>query len=59
VKGVITAVAVVVAGFAPAHALAQSGGAQIQGFGGLTMRSFTPATTFGGNVAVPIGEHAQ
>jgi opacity protein-like surface antigen len=59
VKHLFAVVVVAAAGLLPADAFAQSAGAQIQGFGGLTMRSFSPATTFGGNVAVPIGDHAQ
>jgi opacity protein-like surface antigen len=43
----------------PAAAFAQNGSGQIQGFGGFTLRGVNPATTFGGNVAVPLGDHVQ
>jgi opacity protein-like surface antigen len=43
---------------APAVALAQ-GNAQITGFGGLTARAISPATTFGGSLAVPLGDNVQ
>jgi opacity protein-like surface antigen len=43
----------------PATALAQAGGGQIQGFGGLTMRGVNPSPTFGGSLAVPIGNNIQ
>jgi hypothetical protein len=43
----------------PATALAQNGNGQIQGFGGLTARGISPSTTFGGSIAVPVGDHIQ
>ena len=43
----------------PGTALAQNGAGQIQGFGGFTLRGVNPATTFGGNVAVPLSDHVQ
>ena len=43
----------------PAVALAQSGAGQVQAFGGLTLRGITPASTFGGSLAVPVGDHVQ
>ncbi len=41
----------------PATARAQS--LQVQGFGGVTVRGLSTAQTFGGNIAVPIGDHVQ
>jgi hypothetical protein len=41
----------------PSVARAQNGA--IQGFGGVTLRGVTPSTTFGGSVAVPLGDHVQ
>lgn len=43
----------------PATAFAQHGNAQIQGFGGLTVRGISPSTTFGGNIAVPLTDNIQ
>jgi opacity protein-like surface antigen len=39
-------------------AAAQSGG-QFEGFGGLTLGTTASASTFGGSVAVPFGDHLQ
>ncbi|HET7218370.1 MAG TPA: outer membrane beta-barrel protein [Vicinamibacterales bacterium] len=41
----------------PAAARAQN--AQIQGFGGLTFGDVTSSTTFGGGIAVPLGDNLQ
>lgn len=41
----------------PATARAQNG--QIQGFGGLTFGDVTPSSTFGGGIAVPLGDNMQ
>ena len=38
---------------------AQTRGATIQGFGGTTMGTTTVAPTFGGTVAIPLGDHLQ
>jgi opacity protein-like surface antigen len=38
---------------------AQAHGGQFQGFGGLTFGTTTSASTFGGGVAVPLGDHIQ
>jgi hypothetical protein len=44
----------------PAMASAQTGNGQVQVFGGLTTRSdLTTAPTFGGSIAVPLGDHVQ
>ena len=43
----------------PALAAAQHGNGQVQGFGGVTMSGATTAPTFGGSVAVPIGDSIQ
>lgn len=42
-----------------ARADAEVRGGQFQGFGGLTFGTTTSATTFGGGVAVPLGDHMQ
>jgi opacity protein-like surface antigen len=41
----------------PATARAQNG--QVQGFGGLTFGDVTQSSTFGGGIAVPLGDHLQ
>jgi opacity protein-like surface antigen len=38
---------------------AQTRGGQFQGFGGLTFGTTATATTFGGGIAVPLGDHVQ
>jgi hypothetical protein len=38
---------------------AQTRGGQFQGFGGLTFGTTASATTFGGGVALPLGDHVQ
>ena len=43
----------------PATAAAQNGNAQIQAFGGMTMRGITPSSAFGGNIAIPVGSNVQ
>jgi opacity protein-like surface antigen len=47
----------------PATALAQQGNGQVQVFGGLTARtdftSLSTSPTFGGSIAVPLGDHVQ
>lgn len=44
----------------PALAAAQEGGnGQVQAFGGVTMSGSTTAPTFGGSVAVPLGDNVQ
>ena len=43
----------------PMAAFAQNGTGQVQGFGGFTLRGINPATTFGGSIAVPLGDHIQ
>ena len=52
----VTAFAVAVVAM-PALARAQN--AQVQGFGGVTMRGISASETFGGNIAVPLGGHVQ
>jgi opacity protein-like surface antigen len=42
-----------------AHAGAQTRGGQVEGFGGMTVGSTTTAMTFGGSVAVPLGDYVQ
>lgn len=49
----LAAVAIVM----PSVARAQSGA--IQGFGGFTLRGGPPSTTFGGSIAVPLGDNVQ
>ncbi|MEO7192418.1 MAG: hypothetical protein ABI051_15300 [Vicinamibacterales bacterium] len=44
---------------APAATAAQDRNAQIQGFGGFTMRGISAAPTFGGNVAIPLTRNIQ
>jgi opacity protein-like surface antigen len=41
----------------PSFASAQN--LQVQGFGGVTVRGLSSAQTFGGNIAVPLGDHVQ
>lgn len=41
----------------PAHA--QSGGAQISGFGGTTFGTSATSPTFGGSLSIPLGDHVQ
>src|SRR5687767_3896713 len=41
----------------PGLALAQN--LQVQGFGGVTVRGLSSAQTFGGNIAVPVGDRVQ
>jgi opacity protein-like surface antigen len=41
------------------HAVAQTRGGHIEGFGGTTFGTTTTAPTFGGSIAVPIGDHVQ
>ena len=55
----IAAAAVCVALATPAVARAQSGGGQLQGFGGYTFGDVTTASTFGGSVAVPLIENVH
>ena len=43
----------------PALAAAQNGNGQVQVFGGLTTGGTTTAPTFGGSIAVPLGNHVQ
>ena len=43
----------------PAKASAQSSGGTIQGFGGTTFGTSANAPTFGGTIAVPLGDHLQ
>lgn len=38
---------------------AQTRGGQFQGFGGLTFGTTTTASTFGGGIALPLGDHVQ
>lgn len=42
-----------------AQAEAQSRGGHIEGFGGTTFGTTTSAPTFGGSVAIPVGDHVQ
>ncbi len=44
---------------APAVAFAQSGGGAIQGFGGTTFGTSANAPTFGGTIALPLGDNVQ
>jgi opacity protein-like surface antigen len=41
------------------EAAAQTRGGQIEGFGGTTFGTTTSAPTFGGSIAVPLGDHVQ
>ncbi len=43
----------------PAAALAQSGGGAVQGFGGTTFGTSANAPTFGGTIALPLGDNVQ
>ena len=43
----------------PVQAGAQTGGGHIEGFGGTTFGTTTTAPTFGGTIAVPLGDHVQ
>ncbi len=43
----------------PALADAQTRGGHIEGFGGTTFGTTTNAPTFGGSIAIPIGDHVQ
>jgi opacity protein-like surface antigen len=57
-RRLLVAAAIVVAAAAvPASARAQS--SQIQGFGGLTFGDTTSSSTFGGGIAVPLGDNIQ
>jgi opacity protein-like surface antigen len=51
--------AVVLGIFLSSSASAQSRGGQIEGFGGTTFGTTTSAPTFGGRIAVPLGDHVQ
>jgi hypothetical protein len=54
---VVAAAIVAAAAAVPTTARAQS--SQIQGFGGLTFGDVTNSSTFGGGIAVPLGENMQ
>jgi opacity protein-like surface antigen len=53
----VAAAIVAASAVAPATARAQS--SQIQGFGGLTFGDVTSSSTFGGGIAVPLGDNLQ
>ena len=51
--------AAIVAAWAAMPATARAQSSQIQGFGGLTFGDVTSSTTFGGGIAVPLGDNMQ
>jgi opacity protein-like surface antigen len=54
---VIAATVCVISIALPAAARAQNG--QVQGFGGLTFGDVTSSSTFGGGIAIPLGDNVQ
>lgn len=57
-RRILRAAAIVVAVLAMS-APARAQDFQVQGFGGVTIRGLGASQTFGGNIAVPLGGHAQ
>jgi opacity protein-like surface antigen len=58
-RRIILSAAVVWGIFLSSSASAQNRGGQIEGFGGTTFGTTTSAPTFGGRIALPLGDHVQ